>query len=136
MLVKYERSNVVSQHFSFRTSHNTVLRMENGVSRRFQTTHRISLKSQQTYETSSQHVAYICSPTNKTIYRERSGSVSVVVCLTRDRGAVSLSLADVNALWSLSITHLSQFSAGSTQEDQDVKNQIKQTNKQNLISSI
>ncbi|WAR06888.1 VP13A-like protein [Mya arenaria] len=30
MYVKYERSNVVSQHFPFRTSHNTVLRMENG----------------------------------------------------------------------------------------------------------
>ena len=32
MLVKYERSNVVSQHFPFKRSHHTVLRMKNGVS--------------------------------------------------------------------------------------------------------
>ena len=37
--------------------------------------------------------------------RERSGSV--VECLTRDRGAVGLSLTGVTVLWSLSKTHLS-----------------------------
>ena len=47
--------------------------------------------------------------------RERSGSV--VECLTRDRGAAGLSLTGVTALWSLSKTHLSQLSTGSTQED-------------------
>ena len=47
--------------------------------------------------------------------RERSGSV--VECLTRDRRAVGSSLTGVTALWSLSKTHLSQLSTGSTQED-------------------
>ena len=36
---------------------------------------------------------------------ERSGTV--VECLTRDRGAASLGLTGVAALWSLSKTHLS-----------------------------
>ena len=36
---------------------------------------------------------------------EHSGSV--VECLTRDRGALDLSLTGVTALWSLSKTHLS-----------------------------
>ena len=40
-----------------------------------------------------------------TVHRERSGSVAE--CLTRDREAAGLSLADVNALLSLSKTHLS-----------------------------
>ena len=43
--------------------------------------------------------------------RERSGSV--VECLTRDRGAAGSSLTG----GSLSKTHLSQLSTGSTQED-------------------
>ena len=47
--------------------------------------------------------------------RERSGSV--VECLTRDRGAAGSSLNGVTALWSLSKTHLSYLSTGSTQED-------------------
>ena len=46
---------------------------------------------------------------------ERSGSV--VECLTRDRRAAGSSLTGVTALWSLSKTHLSQLSTGSTQED-------------------
>ena len=47
--------------------------------------------------------------------RERSGSV--VECLTRDRGATGLILTGVTALWSLSKTHISSISTGSTQED-------------------
>ena len=47
--------------------------------------------------------------------RERSGSV--VECLTRDRRATGSSLTGVTALWSLSKTHLSQLSTGSTQEE-------------------
>ena len=46
--------------------------------------------------------------------RERSGSV--VECLTRDRSAADSSLTGVTALWSLSKTHLSKLSTGSTQE--------------------
>ena len=46
---------------------------------------------------------------------ERSGSV--VECLTRDRRAAGSSLTGVTALWSLSKTHLSELSTGSTQED-------------------
>ena len=49
------------------------------------------------------------------IDRERSGSV--VECLTRDRGAAGSSLTGVTALWSLSKTHLSYLSTGSSQED-------------------
>ena len=52
-----------------------------------------------------------CQPT----LWERSGSV--VECLTRDRRAAGSSLTGVTALWSLSKTHLSQLSTGSTQED-------------------
>ena len=44
--------------------------------------------------------------------RERSGTV--VECLTRDRGAAGSSLTGVTALWSLSKTHLSLLSTGST----------------------
>ena len=51
---------------------------------------------------------------------ERSGSV--VECLTRDRGAAGSSLTGVNALWSLSKTHLSELSTGSTQEDPSLFN--------------
>ena len=47
--------------------------------------------------------------------KERSGSV--VECLTRDRRAAGSSLTGVSALWSLSKTHLSYLSTGSTQED-------------------
>ena len=47
--------------------------------------------------------------------RERSGLV--VECLTRDRGAAGSSLTGVTVLWSLSKTHLSKLSTGSTQED-------------------
>ena len=53
-----------------------------------------------------------CSKTNG---RERSGSV--VECLTRDRRAAGSSLTGVTPLWSLSKTHLSWLSTGSTQED-------------------
>ena len=56
----------------------------------------------------------LISKTNE-IFRERSGSV--VECLTRDRRAAGSSLTGVNALWSLSKTHLSKLSTGSTQED-------------------
>ena len=41
----------------------------------------------------------------------------MVEYLTRDRRAVGSSLTGVTALWSLSKTHLSQLSTGSTQED-------------------
>ena len=49
------------------------------------------------------------------VCRERSGSVDE--CLTRDRRAAGSSLTGVTALWSLSKTHLSQLSTGSTQEE-------------------
>ena len=52
---------------------------------------------------------------SKCTHRERSGSV--VECLTRDRRAAGSSLTGVTALWSLSKTHLSLLSTGSTQED-------------------
>ena len=42
---------------------------------------------------------------------------SVVECLTRDRRAAGSSLTGLTALWSLSKTHLSKLSTGSTQED-------------------
>ena len=51
---------------------------------------------------------------------KRSGSV--VECLTRDRRAAGLSLTGVAALWSLSKSHLSQLSTGSTQEDPSLYN--------------
>ena len=51
---------------------------------------------------------------------ERIGPV--VECLTRDRRAVGWSLTGVTALWSLSKTHLSQLSTGSTQEDPSLFN--------------
>ena len=41
----------------------------------------------------------------------------MVECLTRDRRAAGSSLTGVTALWSLSKTHLSWLSTGSTQED-------------------
>ena len=41
---------------------------------------------------------------NSSVMRERSGSV--VECLTPDRGGAGSSLTGVNALWSLSKTHL------------------------------
>ena len=44
-------------------------------------------------------------------------SGSVVECLTRDRRDAGSSLTSVTALWSLSKTHLSYLSTGSTQED-------------------
>ena len=47
--------------------------------------------------------------------RDRSGSV--VECLTRDREAAGSSLTGFTAFWSLSKTHLSLLSTGSTQED-------------------
>ena len=43
-------------------------------------------------------------PMKKTLVKERS--VSVVECLTQDRGAAGSSLTGVIALWSLSKTHL------------------------------
>ena len=42
---------------------------------------------------------------------------SVIECLTPDRGATGSSLTIITALWSLSKTHLSLLSTGSTQED-------------------
>ena len=57
---------------------------------------------------------------SETKKRERSGSV--VVCLTRDREAAGLSLTGVTALWSMSKTHLSWLSTGSTQEDPSLFN--------------
>ena len=61
-----------------------------------------------------------CSTSTQTglidrLLRERNGSV--VECLTRDRRAAGSSLTGVIALWSLSKTHLSWLSTGSTKED-------------------
>ena len=53
-------------------------------------------------------------------YWGRSGSV--VECLTQDGGAVGLSLTGITALWSLSKTHFSWLSTGSTQEDLSLYN--------------
>ena len=53
-------------------------------------------------------------------FRERSGSV--LECSTRGRGAAGSSLTGVTALWSLSKTHLSFLSTGSTQEDPSLFN--------------
>ena len=77
------------------------------------------------------------------IIREHSGSV--VKCLTCDQGAAGSSLTGgTHLVVSLSKTHLSLLSTGSTQEDPsqhdwkivdwDVKNQIKQT--KNMTRSI
>ena len=52
----------------------------------------------------------------------RECSASVVECLTGDRRAAGSSLTSVTALWSLSKTHLSQLSTGSTQEDPSLYN--------------
>ena len=54
------------------------------------------------------------------LLRERSGSV--VECSTRDQGAAGLSLTGITTLWSLSKTHLSYLSTGSTQEDPSLFN--------------
>ena len=54
------------------------------------------------------------------ILMEPSGSV--VECLTQDQEAAGWSLTGVTALWSLSKTHLSRFSTGSTQEDPSLFN--------------
>ena len=51
---------------------------------------------------------------------ERSGSM--VETLIRDRRAAGSSLTGVTALWSLSKTHLSELSTGSTQEDMSLYN--------------
>ena len=64
------------------------------------------------------HISYIEGPT--LLIRERSGSV--VECLTQDQGAAGSSHTGVTALWSLSKTHLSQLSTGSTQEDPSLFN--------------
>ena len=45
------------------------------------------------------------------------GSGSVVECLSQDRRAAGSSLTSLTALWSLSKTHYSLLSTGSTQED-------------------
>ena len=52
--------------------------------------------------------------------RERSSAVEE--CSTGDRGAAGSSLTGITALWSLSKTHLSQLSTGSTQEDPSLFN--------------
>ena len=52
--------------------------------------------------------------------RESSGSV--VECLTQDREVAGSSLTGVTALWSLSKTHFSYLSTGSTQEDPSLFN--------------
>ena len=59
-------------------------------------------------------------PTFVSLQTLRSGSV--VECLTRDWGAAGSSLTGVTALWSLSKTHLSLLSTGSTQEDTSLFN--------------
>ena len=41
----------------------------------------------------------------------------MVECLTRDHEAAGSSLTGITELWSLSKTHLSKLSTGSTQED-------------------
>ena len=46
----------------------------------------------------------------------------MVECLTRDQRAAGSSLTGVTALWSLSKTHLSLLSTGSTQEDSSLYN--------------
>ena len=46
----------------------------------------------------------------------------MVECLTRDRRAAGSSLTGVTALWSLSKTHLSYLSTGSTQEEPSLYN--------------
>ena len=74
---------------------------------------------------------------NTYFFRECSGSV--VECLTRDRMAAGSSLTGVTALLSLSKTHLSYLSTGSTQEDPSRiterflsgRKESNQTNKQN-----
>ena len=76
------------------------------------------------------------------MFGEHSGSV--VECLTRDRGAAGLSLTIVTVLWSLSKTHLSKLSTGSTQEYPSLFNErllmgrkeSKQTNKTNKQNSM
>ena len=54
--------------------------------------------------------------TQKNHLKLREPIGSVVEYLTGDRGAAGSSLTGVTALWSLSKTHLSQLSTGSTQE--------------------
>ena len=49
-------------------------------------------------------------------------SGSVVECLTQDRRAAGSSLIGLIVLWSLSKTHLSLLSTGSTQEDPSLYN--------------
>ena len=70
----------------------------------------------------------------------------MVECLTRDRGATGSSLTGVNCVDSLSKTHLSLFSNGSTKEDPsqhnrklvdwDVKNQIKKKDSCNGVVAL
>ena len=55
-------------------------------------------------------------------WKERERSGSVVECLTRDQEAVGSSFTDVTVLWSLSKTHLSYLSTGSTEEDPSLFN--------------
>ena len=94
---------------------------------------KIEYKYYSDYNFRGRYLTVIPSPHNNdylitwTVYpsirlgnRERSGSV--VECLTRDRRAVGSSLTGVTALWSLSKTHLSQLSTGSTQEDPSLCN--------------
>ena len=49
-------------------------------------------------------------------------SLAVVESLTRDQGAADWNLTGFTALWSLSKTHLSWLSTGSTQEDPSLFN--------------
>ena len=53
-------------------------------------------------------------------HKVRERSDSVVECLTGDRGAAGSSLTVVTALWSLSKTHLSKLSTGSTHKDSSI----------------
>ena len=57
------------------------------------------------------------TPRHHQVQQIREGCGSVVECLTRDLGATGSSLTGVTALWSLSKTHKSKLSTGSTQED-------------------
>ena len=52
-----------------------------------------------------------------TLYIQINSGDSVVECLTPDPGAAGSSLTGVTVLWSLSKTHLTKLSTGSTQED-------------------
>ena len=61
---------------------------------------------------------HVCKPLGSGL----SILMHVVECLTSDRRTAGSSLTGVTALWSLSKTHLSYLSTGSTQEDPSMFN--------------